>query len=1232
MTLRLPTLFLLMIGLSTGGVRAQDARIAIVQSTDPYVPGASPGLSEFLDAEGVSFTDLSPAFEAGQTPDLAGFHLLVLGSFVTNNTKIRATYTAPETSAALHRFVAEGGVVATLCQADQDMATEQWIEPGHALRRADPDYDRAWPTQPDHPLLTLPHELAAADLSGWRIPASQPAVRTVWEAFSEWSEATVILGSSAAEPPPAAGLVEMGWGKGRALFYAMAPDKASVAGNEAAAAGGTKILRNLLHYATLVQAEVAPAMLITPPRGYQHPVVGRVYLDGNGNGQFDTGEEALAGVAVSDMLDVVLTDESGHYHLPNDGRNAVFAFVHQPDNVQQSGQGFFHRLPNGGEAAERYDFALRPGPAADPAGGVRFVQLTDSHVRSVTDRNYMMEATSEIYAMSPPPDFVVATGDLVDWGTDEQFGNYVAGMQSPTIPYFNVFGNHELTNSPGIHVYHQHIGPDYYSFERGGILFLALNSVVPSPRQDAWRNQTLGRLAKGRPMVVLQHYPPYLQQLERYARLGVTSVFSGHWHSEKEMEHAGVQSVNSPSFIMGGIDASPAGFKVVHMTADGKADTEWRYGFQNERLTVVSPAEGSPVSSSYFPILVNAYDTSKEVTAIRWRLGTEAEPAGSGQLAKDSAVGWSGAHRHPHRHGGSYPLRVEAEDAHGAVWIRNQQVDATAGPPATPAPGIEWPMFMGDAAHTGSAAGSIDHLPLRLAWAVDTGGDPDFSSPIFAGGRLYLALKKRTRARTNGVAAFDPVTGERLWLTETAMAINHTPAFSDGILCVAEMGGRVYGLDAGTGQEVWQYHIIEPLSRYLYSAPAIHDGKFYAGVMRRVAQLAPADGAAAWQRVIGSDLDWISCYGSPALSGNILVMSGQFGAENVVARRIDDDTKLWGHNASGGLLGSATIAGDRVLFCGRNSTLHCVRLSDGTPHWQRALGPGGGDGGWSATTPAVRLTGPGEGTVVAGSGDGHMHAVNLANGRILWTHISDDSILKLSPFRRDSRPLLSSPTIAGDKVFFGSADGHLYCLDLKTGDQLWAYNLGISVLSTPLVTGNSVYVAAYDGRLYAFTSSAPRVNTGSALDSDGDGLSDDQEAALRTDPFNADTDGDGQSDGEEVLAAGTDPLDPTSVFRILGISSVGGYFVLTWSSVPGRTYQIDASADLVSWEPVASGIQAAAAPATATTATVDPPAPGTWIRHFRLKVRQLSPLASGTPHTSSPIADAELPRESSVNR
>jgi outer membrane protein OmpA-like peptidoglycan-associated protein len=47
-----------------------------------------------------------------------------------------------------------------------------------------------------------------------------------------------------------------------------------------------------------------------------------------------------------------------------------------------------------------------------------------------------------------------------------------------------------------------------------------------------------------------------------------------------------------------------------------------------------------------------------------------------------------------------------------------------------------------------------------------------------------------------------------------------------------------------------------------------------------------------------------------------------------------------------------------------------------------------------------------------------------------------------------------------------------------------------------------------------------------SADSDGDGLSDGEEAEAGTDPLSADSDNDGLSDGDEVNSHGTDPMNP----------------------------------------------------------------------------------------------------------
>jgi len=62
---------------------------------------------------------------------------------------------------------------------------------------------------------------------------------------------------------------------------------------------------------------------------------------------------------------------------------------------------------------------------------------------------------------------------------------------------------------------------------------------------------------------------------------------------------------------------------------------------------------------------------------------------------------------------------------------------------------------------------------------------------------------------------------------------------------------------------------------------------------------------------------------------------------------------------------------------------------------------------------------------------------------------------------------------------------------------------------------------------------AKYVVAGGALDTDGDGLTDQEELLLGTDPKNPDTDGDGLTDGEEVKVYKTDPLNPDTDYDAL---------------------------------------------------------------------------------------------------
>ncbi len=95
-------------------------------------------------------------------------------------------------------------------------------------------------------------------------------------------------------------------------------------------------------------------------------------------------------------------------------------------------------------------------------------------------------------------------------------------------------------------------------------------------------------------------------------------------------------------------------------------------------------------------------------------------------------------------------------------------------------------------------------------------------------------------------------------------------------------------------------------------------------------------------------------------------------------------------------------------------------------------------------------------------------------------------------------------------------------------------------------------------------------------DPNGDGYNNLWEFQHGTDPVNPDSDGDGQSNAAELLA-GTDPNDGTSVFKVVGVTFSAGAPEIRWSSVAGKRYRLERSANLAAgFTPLITGIGATA--------------------------------------------------------
>src|SRR5262245_28283832 len=108
----------------------------------------------------------------------------------------------------------------------------------------------------------------------------------------------------------------------------------------------------------------------------------------------------------------------------------------------------------------------------------------------------------------------------------------------------------------------------------------------------------------------------------------------------------------------------------------------------------------------------------------------------------------------------------------------------------------EWPMFRGDAAHTGVAKSPLPAAP-RIAWTFDA-GKGIVSSPVVGGGRVYFGCDD------SKLYALDARSGELAWSYATGDVIEAPPLLAGGKVYVGSSDGWFYALDAASGELAWK--------------------------------------------------------------------------------------------------------------------------------------------------------------------------------------------------------------------------------------------------------------------------------------------------------------------------------------------------------------------------------------------------------------------------------------------
>ena len=245
---------------------------------------------------------------------------------------------------------------------------------------------------------------------------------------------------------------------------------------------------------------VGLALLIGVGSFAQQTVTGYVYEDLNENGKKDRREKGIPQVAVTNGVEVVLTNDKGRYELPI-GQDDIISVIKPsgyavPADENNLPQFFYIHKPQGspdlefagvaptGKLPRSVDFGLIPSRESEKFTALIF---GDPQPYTIEEVEYFARGIVADLGNVEHIPFGLSLGDLV--GDDlDLFNPYIEAVKEVGIPWYNVLGNHDLNfdvedDKLSDETFKAHFGPANYAFNYGKVHFLVLDDVLyPDPR------------------------------------------------------------------------------------------------------------------------------------------------------------------------------------------------------------------------------------------------------------------------------------------------------------------------------------------------------------------------------------------------------------------------------------------------------------------------------------------------------------------------------------------------------------------------------------------------------------------------------------------------------------------------------------------------------------------------------------------------------------------------------
>ncbi len=508
---------------------------------------------------------------------------------------------------------------------------------------------------------------------------------------------------------------------------------------------------------------------------------GTVYIDADQSGIFNKGDKPLAGVMVTDGLNVVKTNKKGRFSLPGFEKTR-FITITTPAGYET--QHFYLPVK---ENRKSYDFLLTESERTKSKEH-SFVQITDTEVtggmgRWVTDLQQ--------YIKNEKPAFLIHTGDIC-YEPGLTMHNQVVNAQTMDCPVYYCIGNHDLVKGKyGEEFYESLYGPTWYSFDVGNIHYV----VTPIDHGDNptdytlkdvynWLKNDLALMKEGQALILFNHdlftasdtfvFKADNEHILDLRDFNTKAQIYGHMHYNYVRNQNGIYTICTGTLDKGGIDHTPSSFRDIKVDANNNISTELRYAFIEPQIAIVSPMDNQTTASSVaastgenqLPVSVNTYHSQAKTSHVSYILSDaeNKQEIAKGNLTSLTDWNWNGNIQIPaNENGKRLNLTVTSFFNDGKKATATSQFTYQKDFKLSSIPGEDWNTLLQNAAHSGGVNDSQIKLPLQLQWTANTGSNIFMTSPIIAGQKVFVATTDDNVSLNTFICAFDFNSGKLLW-------------------------------------------------------------------------------------------------------------------------------------------------------------------------------------------------------------------------------------------------------------------------------------------------------------------------------------------------------------------------------------------------------------------------------------------------------------------------------------